>query len=303
MEEKRVNVLLSAYQGEAYIAEQIDSILAQSYKNIEIYVRDDGSKDQTKAILKPYADQGRIHLIVGENIGFIESFFFLVENCGDGDYFAYADQDDVWLPGKIRMAVEKMDREDNSRPLLYFSNYDLYNSTLQFQEHRKASAVRPSFYNALVDCMPLGFHSVFNQRACELLRKNMPRHSCGHDWWTYLLCAGLGTVIYDDRVTVKYRRHETNVSAAGTGFIKFQIWRFQKFFRNNYFKNVQGQTQEFAGYYEKRLKPEDRKVLRLFLDEKYHLGHMLQKVCYPKRFRRGIVDEIMVRIIFLLGKL
>ena len=60
--DKKVNVLLSAYNGEKYIREQIESILEQSYKNIEIYVRDDGSKDGTLTILKEYEERGLIHL-------------------------------------------------------------------------------------------------------------------------------------------------------------------------------------------------------------------------------------------------
>ena len=71
---KKVNVLLSAYNGEKYIKEQIDSILNQSYSNVELYVRDDGSKDGTLAIVREYEEKGLLHLEAGENVGFVKSF-------------------------------------------------------------------------------------------------------------------------------------------------------------------------------------------------------------------------------------
>ena len=94
---KKVIILLSAYNGEKYIREQIKSIINQTYSEIKIYVRDDGSKDQTPQILKEFADEGMIKLYLGENIGFVKSFLWLVKNCENADYYAFADQDDVWL--------------------------------------------------------------------------------------------------------------------------------------------------------------------------------------------------------------
>lgn len=303
MDKKKVKVLFSAYNGEHYVKEQIDSILEQTYDNIEIYVRDDGSKDHTIEVLKPYEEDGRIHLFKGENKGFIGSFFELIKECGDADYFAFADQDDVWLPQKISWAVERLEQEAQDKPLLYFSNYDFYDGKMKFVEHGKAPAIEPSFHNAVVDCMPLGFNSVFNKKAHDMMTEHIPQHSCGHDWWTYMLCSAMGKVVFDERVTVKYRRHEKNVSAGGMDFIKFQIWRFRKFFVNGYFDNVKRQMQEFYTLYAKQMEWEDRKLLHMFCNDRYSLKGALKKICYPKRFRRGLADEVFVRFIFLIGKL
>lgn len=303
MEDKKVKVLLSAYNGEKYIKEQIDSILNQTYRNIELYVRDDGSKDGTLKILEEYEKDERVHVEKGKNCGFIDSFFWLVENSGEADYYAFADQDDVWFPRKIEMAMEKLSGKNEEVPRLYFSNYDFYDGSLNFVSHRKSQKLPPSFHNALVDCMPLGFNSVFNKRACELMRKKPPKHSCGHDWWTYMVCAGLGEVVYDSRATVKYRRHEKNVSAGGMSFLKFQIWRFKKFFLNDYFSNVRKQLKEYEQFYGKELSIKDQKFLRLFTVDGYHIGNVFKKVFYPKRLRVRIVDEIIIRTIFLIGKL
>lgn len=311
MEQKKVAVLLSAYNGEKYIAHQIDSILNQTYQNVEIYVRDDGSKDNTVSVVKKYEDTGRVHLEEGANCGFIGSFFWLVEHCGEADFYAYADQDDEWFPDKIAMALELLEGEETRRreagepriPLLYFSNYDFYDGELHFIDHADKGPKHPRFANSLVDCMPLGFNTMFNQCARDMMRENIPKEACGHDWWTYILCQGLGKVLYDPRPTVKYRRHSANVSAGGMSFFKFQIWRFKKFFKNDYFSNVRKMQKEFRELYNDRLSVEDQKVLALFGYEGYHVGKMLQKVFYPHMFRQRLIDELMLRVIFLIGKL
>lgn len=305
MKDKKVKVLLSAYNGEKYIKTQIDSILNQTYPNIEIYVRDDGSKDNTLDVLKPYAQNHSIHLEAGENVGFIDSFFWLVANAGEADYYAYCDQDDEWLPEKIQMAIDKIEEEPEKEtlPILYFSDYDFYNGSMEYQGRAPSKKNPPSFYNALVDCMPLGFNMVFNKNTHNLLVENLPKHSCGHDWWTYMVCAGLGKVIYDKRSTVKYRRHESNVSAGGMDFIKFQIWRLKKFFFRDYFKNVRLQMREYADIYMEQLSKENQEILKLFTPERYRFKCGIKKCFFKKRFREGIFDEAAVRFLCLIGKL
>src|SRR4030067_57730 len=95
---------------------------AQSYKNIHISVRDDGSTDNTVHILKEYASKYPfIRVAYGENLGVIESFFrLLADTEGDFDYFAFCDQDDMWLPDKIKDAVGEINREDGYQPILFF---------------------------------------------------------------------------------------------------------------------------------------------------------------------------------------
>lgn len=306
MSEKKINVLLSAYNGEKYIEEQVDSILKQTHQNLELYIRDDGSGDHTLEILKKYETDERVHVIAGQNKGFIGSFFALVESCGEADYYAFADQDDVWFPEKLEMAMEKLEPEEEKNPtipLLYFSNYDFYDGEMNFREHGKEPTMPPSFQNALVECMTLGFNSVFNRRTWEILCDNIPRNSCGHDWWTYMVCVGLGKVIYDSRASVCYRRHEENVSPGGMEFIKFQIWRFNKFFKNNYFSNIRKQLREYRDLYGNRLSDENKELLDLFCQDGYQIQIALKKVFYPGRFRCSWIDEFMVRIIFLIGQL
>ncbi|MCD8045502.1 MAG: glycosyltransferase family 2 protein [Clostridiales bacterium] len=303
MDTKKVKVLLSAYNGERYIEEQADSILAQSYPDIELIIRDDGSSDGTLQVLEKYRDDPRVSVRTGTNMGFIRSFLDLIAHSGDADYYAFADQDDVWLSDKIQMAVERLEKEPADKPLLYFSNYDFYDQDMNFKEHAALPSMDPSFHNAIVDCITLGFNSVFNRTAREMVVSEMPEHACGHDWWMYMLCSAMGKVVFDERVTVKYRRHEKNVSPGGKDFIRFQIWRFKKFFVNDYFRNVRMQLQEFYGYYRDSLSEEDRKLLYLFSRPRYNFITAVRKAFYPGRYRCGNLDEFFVRVLCLIGKL
>lgn len=299
---EKVIVLMSTYNGEKFVREQIDSILAQTYKNIEILVRDDGSQDKTVEILKQYEKEHKIHLIEGENVGFIKSFFTLIQEAEEADYYAYSDQDDIWFPNKIERAISFIKQENRQIPILYFANYDYYNTNMEFTGHGAVHKKGPSFRNALVDCITLGINSVMNQTTIKILKEHIPTKSCGHDWWTYMVCAGLGKVIYDKEVVLKYRRHDNNVSAGGMSFIRFQLWRIKKFFVNGYFKNVKEQLREYETYYIQDLSQENKKLLQLFTG-KFSLIKWFKKVFYPKMFRQKWIDEVFLRIIFIIGKL
>lgn len=86
-------------------------------------------------------------------------------------------------------------------------------------------------------------------------------------------------------------------------FIKFQIWRIKKFFVNDYFSNIKNQLIEYENLYKDELTTEKEKLLSLFTDKKYNLYKQLKKIFYPKMFRQNIIDEIFLRIMFLIGKL
>lgn len=301
--DRKVNVLLSAYNGERYIRQQLDSILGQSHKNIEVYVRDDGSKDGTLSILREYEAKGLIHLEAGQNLGFVGSFQWLIANGGEADYYAFSDQDDVWFEDKLAMALERLEETPSDIPVLYFSNYDYYDGELNFMAHRSGKQPNISFLNSLVDCVSLGFNSVFNRTARDMVTADMPKKSTGHDWWMYMVCAGMGQVIYDERPTVKYRRHSNNVSDGGDSFLKFQIWRFKRFFLNHYFRHIHEQIKEFGSIYRERLSESDQKKLDLFTRDGFHPLLALRKVFYPAKLRQKLVDEVFLRLIFLIGRL
>ena len=150
-ENKEVAVVISTYNGEKWIKDQLDSIINQTYKNIKIFVRDDGSKDGTLDILREYSNKGQIILEEGQNIGYIKSFFKVLENAKDFKYYAFCDQDDIWMDFKIERAVEALEKKDNNKVLMYFSDYDYYDADMNFKEHFNGYKKGPSFRNSIVD--------------------------------------------------------------------------------------------------------------------------------------------------------
>ena len=131
----RVLVMMSSYNGEAFIAQQIDSILNQTHQDIDIVVRDDGSSDSTLAILAKYErENGNFSVLAEENRGCTGSFWELLQYArqkkGFYAYFAFCDQDDVWLEDKIAVAIGCLAKTDSSLPCLYCSNLILTDARL-----------------------------------------------------------------------------------------------------------------------------------------------------------------------------
>lgn len=299
---KKVAVLLSSYNGEKYIKEQVDSILNQTYKNIEIYIRDDGSKDNTLKILNEYSKRANIHIIPGKNVGFIKSFFELLKECDSADFYAFCDQDDVWLENKIEKAINKL---DDSKPKLYISDYDYYDENMQFQSHSQfyKKTKIPSFEKSLIECIAPGMTMVFNKKLRDIIIKQIPSKCCYHDWWVYQVATSFGEVIYDSAVTVKYRRHSKNVSEEANGVLKNLI----KVIKNKKFSNIWGKLKEqlieFEKIYGTSLDEIQKKELQLFTRRKFSFINYFKKIFFKKRFKDNIKDEVMIRIMFILNRI
>lgn len=300
MKEKKVAVVLSTYNGEKYLKEQLNSIINQTYKNIEIVVRDDGSQDGTVKIIEEYQKNNKnIKLTTGDNLGFIRSFFELLK-IADADYYAYADQDDIWMENKIELAVNELNKLDDNKPNMVFGNSDYYDVDMNFmsegEKHRTYS-----FKSALFECVGQGMTMTINRKTRDMIVKNPPKSCFFHDWWTYLICIGLGNVAYNDVTTVKYRRMKTNATSEGQGYLKLLIWRMKNLLFKNGIKDIKRQMINFKEMYYNNLKEEDKKILDLFSNEKYSFSNAIKKAFYPQKLRRRKIDDIMLRIIFIFG--
>ena len=299
---KKVAILLSTYNGEKYLREQIDSILAQTYDNFELIVRDDGSKDSTVEIVKEYMEKSdkEITLMVGKNLGSIKSFFELLKH-SDADYFSFADQDDIWLPNKIELAVNSLNKLDDTKPNMAFSNVDYYDTEMNFMGNGDSKNKKPSFLNSLYECINQGMTMVINKTARDYIIKNIPEKCFFHDWWTYMICTAFGSVVQDDVVTVKYRRAKTNATVEGQGKITLLVWRIKKLFLGDGMKDIRKQQTIFKNVFYDNLSDENKKILDTFEEEKYNFFKALKKTFYPRKIRRKFVDDLSLRILFLLG--
>ena len=161
----KVIICMSTYNGEKYVKEQIESLLNQTYKNLEIYVRDDGSKDNTINILEEYEKNNKIHFIKGNNVGVVKSFYECLKEAYDNaEYFAYCDQDDKWHEDKIKRAISKLKKENQEQPLLYFSEFNYCDENLNFVNKSNLNKKGASFENSIVECISFGIVEVFNKK-------------------------------------------------------------------------------------------------------------------------------------------
>ncbi|SEB00633.1 Glycosyl transferase family 2 [Pseudobutyrivibrio sp. ACV-2] len=228
-------VLMSTYNGEKYIKQQLDSIEQQSVaKKLSLYIRDDGSKDSTIPIIETYMNDGNsvnIKLERGRNLGVIASFFELIKNAPEADYYAFADQDDVWMPDKIESAVKMLQAEEQKRgveiPLLYCGDTNLVDGDLNLIV-RENKNPRPSFGNALVENICTGCTAVISRALLEKIRENIPNPNniIMHDWWIYLLAEAYGKTIFDSEPHMNYRQHghnEWGVKTTKGAVLKYRI--------------------------------------------------------------------------------
>ena len=221
-----VCILLSAYNGEKYLDEQLESLIRQEGVDIHILVRDDGSKDTTRDIVRRWQDTHPciIDFVQGENVGFAMSFTLLLQEAVNRyptvEYFAFCDQDDVWLPEKMQKAVEKLEIEAKDIPVAYCSNTRLVDSNLRFiRMGWKKGEARLTKERALIQCFATGCTMVFNRRAVDVYVSHLPEVIKVHDFLMYQLCMFLGKVIYDENSYILYRQHGNN-QIGKPGFLK-----------------------------------------------------------------------------------
>lgn len=226
----KVAILMSTYNGEKYLMEQLDSLFEQENILLDVYVRDDQSNDNTLDILDNYAKKNN-HLIIqkGNNVGVGNSFMNLLYSVPNNyDYYAFADQDDIWNSKKIISAINLL---ENSNKVLYASNQesvDKYGNSLGFR-YNQENIIHVNTLEILNRNDLAGCTMVFKKRLFEILKDEKNRPSEGllknriHDVWVAIVATVNGGIIYDERSFIKYRQHEDNVVGADTTSIKKKI--------------------------------------------------------------------------------
>lgn len=257
-------ILLSTYNGEKYLREQIDSILQQDFHNLDLYIRDDGSKDSTKSIIQYYASHyPNIHFLQDtNNLGAALSFMALLKYV-DSEYYMFCDQDDVWLQDKVSKSILKIKEVEQGRnlPSLVFSDAKVVDEKLNilsnsFWNYNKAFPQillsNPEFINVF-NCSP-GCTMIFNH---ELKKYLTDYHSniLMHDWYIMIKSFQNGTVDYINEPLMLYRQHAQNVVGADKISIQtffYRIFSFQKTIKEQLktFRFVTGYTHiNFLKYY------------------------------------------------------
>lgn len=222
---------MATYNGEKYIAAQLDSLAAQTHANWFVVVSDDGSIDSTKAILQSYQKKwgiDRIQLRTGPMRGVAQNFLTMaIDSSIQADYYAFCDQDDVWLPSKLVAALEFLRSASPEKPHLYCSRTAYVKDDLKIYAHSPGFAFPTSFRNALVQSIAGGNTMVFNQATKTLLERAGVLDVVLHDWWLYQLTAGAGGVVHlDQQAHILYRQHALAlIGGGGSVFSKLRrIW-------------------------------------------------------------------------------
>lgn len=295
----KVIVVISTYNGEKYISEQLDSILNQTYKNLEIYIRDDCSTDNTYKILLDYGKKNKnVHVKKGiKNLGYPACFYKLTDSLPKADYYFFSDQDDIWLENKVELAVKCLDKKDNKKVLAYYSRYNICDKNMNIIAPNKYNHKKIRFKDTLYEVCGLEFTMAINYKAMKLLRNYRPKKVKARGTWMSMLFSSNGEIIIDDNITALYRRHENAVTSSKLKGIGLLIWRFKKFIVNNEISNYRNILLEFKNTCFDILNEKDKKTINFFTKNSF------KKVLYPHRLRNSLKDEILLRILFLIRKL
>lgn len=292
----RVVVLMSTYNGEEYVVQQLHSILDQLPVDGRILVRDDGSTDATVEQIEGIGDS-RITVVRGENLGFAASFLRLLGDVpGDSQMIMFADQDDVWLPLKVERAWNVIVAVPD-RPTLYCSAQMLSDEKLRPLHATQRWPREPSFQNALSENIVTGCTAALNPAAAALLRQaGVPNRVRFHDWWMYLVVSAFGTVIFDPEPTLLYRQHGSNQIGHGAGWWGRQR-RIMTFLRRHDWVGILlGQVAELRSHYGHQLTPEQLVLVdRYFKDRSGTTGATWRLVAGLLRWRQFWYGELTFR--------
>ena len=251
-----VAIVLCTFNGSKYIEALMDSIIVQTYENWELWISDDGSKDNTISVVRQYAEfyPEKIHILpehapLGACTNFLKTLTGAQLN--EAEYYMFADQDDVWFPDKSEKLVAAMRMAEQSErketPLLIHSDCRVTDQNLQtiassFTEYMGYNQSMKSLPHLLVQNNVVGASVLFN-RALRNRIHSVPQSAVMHDHWIALVAAAFGRIGYLPEATYDYRQHAENVIGARKG----GAWRELKNKLNSFHKSGDNPTGSSGG--------------------------------------------------------
>lgn len=223
MKQGIVTILLACYNGENFIAEQLDSILDQTCQNWQLIIRDDNSIDKTSRIINEYHLRFPEKIFILEdglgNVGSVQNFNILLQYAKHAEYIMFCDQDDVWMPGKVALTFTKMQEAEKnyslSEPLLVYTNFTYADASLNVLESKlkfSATKIQNLQLNHLLAQNPAyGCTMMINKSLATIINYVSPSAE-NHDYWIALVAATFGKIIYIPESTLLYRQHQQNIS-------------------------------------------------------------------------------------------
>ena len=308
-EDARVVILLASYDGAAFLAEQLASLEAQDHADWRLVWRDDGSRDDTVAILQDFAARqapGRVERLAGPEAhlgsaaGFLALLRHVAPSLRDHHVVAFADQDDVWLPFKLSRAVRALG-EAGAGPAIYCARQVLVDAKLNPLAVSARLVATPRFPAALTQNLATGCTMAMNAAAARLVAGSQAPGGCQHDWWSYLLVtAAGGALLADDEPVLLYRQHGGNAVGAQRSFAR-RAWaalrRGPRAFMDLLRENVAALDAQ-----RHLLTPEAR--MQLDLIQQGLRGGPWQRLVALRRCglrRQGWAEQLVFRVWFMFG--
>jgi glycosyltransferase involved in cell wall biosynthesis len=300
-----VVVVLSSFNGEKFISEQLDSVLTQDVADLKMIIRDDGSSDSTCRILNEYTSKyENISVVFGKNIGVVASFFELLDLVSEGvDYVAFCDQDDVWDKDKLKRSIAAL--RQLKIPGMYCSSLRVVDENLNYYDTSNPVSREPSLENALVQNIATGCTVTLNNSALSLILKprlNFEKITM-HDAWVYLVVSTFGVVIYDENPTMSYRQHGSNVIGHSSGLSK-NISRIKRHIIGPASHRFSLQAEEFLKAYREEIDYESMELIQEFLDccSGNFFKRLRYSLCTPLK-RQSKMDNFLFRVLILFGRI
>ena len=297
---ENVSIVLPTYNGEKYIKKQLDSIINQTYTDWHLYIRDDGSKDKTREIVKTYADRfpQKITVIKDHkgNLN-VSANVFEILRFVKGKYIMLSDQDDVWFKRKVELqfkAIRQLERRYPGKAVLLCADAVVTDKNLNVLY---SSLFRCAFYdircsnfsNLLQRNIVQGASSIFNYRLLIEMQKAMEMGNTNiimHDYWLALVASAQGKVQMMKKPLMYYRQHDENLVGALNYRKSFHFDMIKEWL---YLVRNKRIIKEFKRVYGQSLEKENLEIIRVLLHDKNYRQHYIKEKKY-------IYDPLYIRV-------
>lgn len=298
-----VLVMMSTYNGAKYVAEQIDSILAQEHVDVTLAIRDDGSTDGTLDILYDYANKySNIQVSAGDNVGYAASFWTILMQADNAySYYAFSDQDDLWDAKKLAAAIFAMKKYDNELKL-YTSALRVVDEDLNEQYINTFPKLKTTLGSAITRPRLSGCTMVINKALFELCKTFDIRDGEGtclvHDVAVYLTALSCGAkVIFSKRSYIRLRRHAQTVTGHGKSVFKRAFTVLDIFTKRR--KEATKQANFLLSTFDDKLTADSRAVLETIVAYPTSAKKTIA-LCFDHRIKCRIYSVDIVNIFAIL---
>lgn len=299
-----ITILMASYNGERFIAEQIESLLSQTEQNFTLHIHDDCSTDKTWQILCDFSAKYPQKIIVHKNetnSGGAKWNFLQMLLAYQDEYVMLCDQDDVWLPNKIEITLSAMQKAQASygddAAILVHTDLAVVDEKLQqihasFREMSHLDYQRVALKDQLVQNTMTGCTAMLNKQL-QAYVKQLPDYCIMHDWWLMLIAASFGHIVTLDQETpILYRQHSSNaIGAKNTFSLSFIYERVAHSDNTRVLVNqTYRQAESFYNQYGEQLSAEKKDLIKAYCEiPKHKKLKRLYDVCHLKTYKHGFL--------------